>query len=561
MKNRIFASIIVVAMLLCALPLSVFADSGEDIVILYENDVHCQMNGYSALAALKNDMKQEYDHVGVVSSGDFLHGNSYGTLSNGEYIVRLMNLVGYDAIALGNHEFDYGLERLYEIADMLNTKPICSNFVKVGEGACFDPYSIVSYGDVKIAYIGITTPETVEKTSFPTQFFDDEGNPIYTFSDENLATVVQESIDKARNEGADFVIALSHLGDKEEKYNAIDVVSQTVGLDVVLDAHSHSVIESDRLTDKEGNSVIYSSTGTKFANVGKLVISGDSITTELVSLEEYTKTDPILDECLEQIEEEYSVIGNRKVGECDFDLITHDSEGNRIVRVHETNLGNLISDAFRYVLKADIAYFNGGGIRQEIKAGDITYSDLLNVLPFSNQGVVVEVSGATVVEMLEFAVAKWPEESSNYPHVSGISFYVNFAEGVTERVYNVKVENPETGEYEPIDLEKKYTLAANNFILLEGGDGMTMFKDAKVVSDTGILDVEILEKYITEHLNGVIDDRYAEANYHILFTEGLLIEYPYVTDGDHAVWIAAIAGGLMVITIVTVIIIRKKNGM
>ena len=143
MKKRLLSIIIVAVLLFCSLPLSAFAEQQDGIVILYENDVHCEIDGYSVLSAMRNELKQEYEHVGIVTSGDFLQGGSIGSISKGEYIVRLMNLVGYDAIALGNHEFDYGLDRLYALADMLDTKPVCANFMKIGEGECFEPYSIV----------------------------------------------------------------------------------------------------------------------------------------------------------------------------------------------------------------------------------------------------------------------------------------------------------------------------------------------------------------------------------------------------------------------------------
>lgn len=562
MKKILLSIIIVVVLLFCSLPLSAFAEQQDGIVILYENDVHCVIEGYSTLAALKKELQQEYAHVGVVSSGDFLQGGSLGSISRGEYIVRLMNLVGYDAIALGNHEFDYGLDRLYEISDMLDTKPICANFKKIGEGECFKPYSIVSYGDVKIAYIGITTPSTPEKTSFPTQFVDENKNPIYTFSKDDMAEVVQESIDKARAEGADLVIALSHLGDKEE-YSAADLVSQVSGLDVVLDAHSHSVIASDILKDKNGNDVVYTSTGTKFANIGKLTISENGITSELIELESYNTTDPVIDECIAQIMAEYTEIGNKKAADCGFDLITHDPEGNRLVRMSETNLGNLISDAFRSVLGSDIAYFNGGGIRASIDAGEITFNDLLNVLPFNNTGVVVEVNGETILEMLELTVSKWPEENANFPHVSGLTFSVNTLGDANKRVYDVKIKNSETGNYEVLELDKAYTVASNNFILLECGDGMTMFEGAKVVSDTGILDVEILESYIVNELGGVIGERYADADRRITFTKGELTDDENTADSEQdqavVIWIAAGAGVLAVAIIAAVLLVCRKK--
>ena len=560
MKKRILLVTVIVVFLFCSFPVFTYAEEQGDIVILYENDVHCEIDGYSVLSALRNELQQEYAHVGIVTSGDFLQGGSLGSISKGEYIVRLMNLVGYDAIALGNHEFDYGLDRLYELTDMLDTKPVCANFKKIGEGECFEPYSIVSYGDVKIAYIGVTTPSTPDKTSFPTQFVDENKNPIYTFSKADIAAVVQKNIDDARAAGADFVIALSHLGDEnEEGYNAINLISDTVGFDAVLDAHSHSVIASKTLTDKGGNEVVYTSTGTKFANIGKLTISGDKITTELISLESYNKKDPVIDAAINQIMAEYAEVGNKKIADCDFDLITHDSTGNRLVRITETNLGNLIADAFRTVLGADIAYFNGGGIRSNIEAGEITYNDLLNVLPFNNTGVVVEVDGATVLKMLNAAVAKWPEENANFPHVSGVLFSANTQGDANSRVYNVNVLNPETGAYEPLELDKMYTVASNNFILLECGDGMTMFEGAKVVSDTGILDVEILERYIVNELGGVIDGKYARVNLHVVFTEGIQSDFSYLTDGNHAIVIGVVGLVLTIITIVTVLTIRKKR--
>lgn len=249
---------------------------------------------------------------------------------------------------------------------------------------------------------------------------------------------------------------------------------------------------------------------------------------------------------------------DKKVADCDFDLNTHTSTGDRLVRISETNLGNLISDAFRNVLGADIAYFNGGGICSHIEAGEITFNDLLNVLPSNNTGVVVEVSGETIVEMLELAVSKWPEESANFPHVSGMTFLVNTLAEENNKVYSVEVLNSETGVYEALEPDKMYTVASNNFILLECGDGMTMFEGANVVSDTGILDVEILEKYITENLGGVIGAEYVTFNRHLAFTEGE-IDSIYEEDGSHAIWIAAIGLILAITTILVVRRIRKKR--
>jgi 2',3'-cyclic-nucleotide 2'-phosphodiesterase (5'-nucleotidase family) len=183
----------------------------------------------------------------------------------------------------------------------------------------------------------------------------------------------------------------------------------------------------------------------------------------------------------------------------------------------------------------------------------------LNVLPFNNTGVVVEVSGQTILDMLEVSVSKWPEENANFPHISGLTFSVNTSGDSHNRVYNVKIQNSETQNYEAIELDRMYTVASNNFILLECGDGMTMFEGAKVISDTGILDIEILESYIVDHLGGVIDERYEVVNRHITFTEGEITYNPDVNDRDYVIWIAAISGVLVIITVVTVLTIRRKR--
>jgi 2',3'-cyclic-nucleotide 2'-phosphodiesterase (5'-nucleotidase family) len=212
MKNKMIAMVVCVLMILGIMPISAFASSNDDIIILYENDAHCVVEGYSKLAAMKKELQQTHDYVGVVSGGDYIQGNSLGAISEGEYMVNLMNLVGYDAVTLGNHEFDYRIENLEELIGKMDTKPICCNFQKIGEDApVFKPYSIVSYGEIDVAYIGITTPSTLTKSS-PAQFKDENGNFIYTFHQTDLYDVVQDYIDSAKEEGADYVIALSHIG-------------------------------------------------------------------------------------------------------------------------------------------------------------------------------------------------------------------------------------------------------------------------------------------------------------------------------------------------------------
>lgn len=546
MKNKIIAIAICMLLIISLLPVSVFA-ANNDIVILFENDVHCAIEGYSKLSAMKNELKESYDYVGVVSGGDYIQGNSLGVVSKGESIVNIMNLVGYDAVTLGNHEFDYHIERLIELTGMMNTKPICSNFQKIGEDkSYFEPYTIVSYGEVDVAYIGIITPLTISLSS-PVQFKDENGNFIYTFNSETLYDIAQDCIDSAVAQGADYIIALSHVGYAEDEiYGDIEdvenLIRNTDGFDVVLDAHSHSVIESKTVTDKGGNDVLLSSTGTKFEYIGKLTISGENLKTELIKTADYQSTDPVVDAYIEQVYEEYAILGERKVAFSDVDLLAYDENGKRLVRDNETNLGDLCADEIRSVVDADIGYMNGGGIRADIKAGDIAYNDLLNVLPFNNTVVLAKASGQTIKDMMELALIDYPAEGGAFPHVSGLTFSVNtsipssvvlneFGEFVCVdgqyRVYDLKVYNKETDTYENIDLDKTYTLAASNYYLLEYGSGMKMLENAEILQNDGILDVEALEKYIVEKLGGTVGKEYAETKVNLTFTDGEIFD-----DGD-----------------------------
>ncbi len=550
MKNRIISIIVCTLLIVGIMPTAVLASDSEDIIILFENDVHCSIEGYSKLAALKNELLETNAYVGVVSGGDYIQGNSIGVVSRGSYVAEIMNLVGYDAVTLGNHEFDFKLARLNELIDMMDTKPICCNFAKVGEEeSYYKPYSIVSYGDVDIAYIGIITPSTIT-TSSPAQFKDENGNFLYTFNSTDLYGIVQKNIDAAKAEGADHIIAVSHVGYADDAvYGDLEdvetLIRNTSGFDVVLDAHSHTVLEGVKVTDKSGREVLLSSTGTQFEYIGKLTISDDGMKTELIKTADYPATDPVVDAYIESVYEEYDALTARKVAETTVDLRVQDEDGNRLVRRYETNVGDLCADAFRYAVDADVSFVQGGGLRADIPAGDVTLMHLLNLLPFNNTLLVGKVSGQTLKDMMEMAMMIWPAENGSFPHLAGITFSVNTAiessvvlneydEFVCVdgeyRVYDIMILNRETGKYEPIDLSKTYTLAAVNYFLLDFGSGMTMLESAEIVRNDGMLDIEAVEKYVNEQLGGVIGEQYGEVSVNITFTDGVTEDVTESTD-------------------------------
>ncbi len=573
MKKRVFSSALIFVLLFTLL--SVFSASAEskDIVIIYENDAHCNVDGYAKLKALKNQYIADGAYVGVVSSGDYIQGSSLGAISQGEYIVNLINMVGYDALTLGNHEFDYRLDRLKELVEKMDTAPICCNFQDVNQSEpVFSPYKIVSYGQWDVAYVGITTPSTMTSSS-PSQFYDENDNLAYSFNGTDLCNTVQKYVNAALEQGADYVVALSHLGteDVNEAWSSQFVAENTTGIDVILDGHSHSVVEELVLKNQDGEDVVISSTGSKFQNFGKLIITAEGhISTELISVDDCTEVDGEVVAYIDEINAEYASLGNRKIGYSEVNLTTVDDEGNRIIRNEETNLGDFCADAFRIVTGADVGLMNGGGIRDNMAAGEVTFNDILSVFPWNNTVCAVKVSGQQLADMLELAVMFCPNENGSFQHVSGITFDVDISVPTSvvldaeerfvsvdgkRRVSNIKILDSESNKYLPIDLDKQYTVASHNYLLLDQGGGATMFKDAEVVVNDGMLDVELLEVYITNYLNGTIGSEYESSQNRINIYDGSK-ETPTVGDETQTViWATLLVFSLFA----TVLCIRRKK--
>ncbi len=503
-----------------------------DIVILYDNDVHCAVDGYANMAALKKDMQAKTDYVSVVSSGDFAQGATIGALSKGANIIDIMNQVGYDVVTLGNHEFDYQMDQLKFLTNMLDSKVVSCNFVDLAKNkSVYKAYTIKNYGKTKVAYIGISSPESITKST-PAYFQNKKGDFIYGFCGDDTGKAlydrVQKAVNAAKKAGADYVVALAHLGTDgiTSQWTSTNVIANTTGIDVMLDAHSHSTYAQSTAKNMDGKDVIVSSTGTKFANIGELVITKKGkLSTQLVSLKDYTKTDSAVKEFIATVKKGYESQVSRVIGKTTVDLTTLDLKTNkRAVRNAETNLGDFCADALRTVLGADVAIMNGGGIRDNIAKGDITYNNLLSVFPWSNMGCVMEVTGQQIKDALELGAKNYPAESGGFLQVSGMTYEINSAvptsvvvdaTGMFQsvsgayRVQNIKVLNSKTGKYEKLDLKKKYKLAGINYTLKSSGDGFTMFKNSKLLKDEVAIDNEILIKYLTDNLNGVVGEAYA----------------------------------------------------
>ena len=527
MKKRIFAVLLTICVMFSMSSAAVAAETG-DIVVLFTNDVHCAVDeyiGYAGLAAYAAEMEAEVGagNVTLVDAGDAVQGAALGTLSQGEYIIEIMNAVGYDIMVPGNHEYDYGMERMLELMGMLDAAVISSNFVDLTTNeTVFDAYAVVDYGTIQVAYVGITTPESFTKST-PKYFQDDAGNYIYGFgeTDNEIYTFVQTAVDNAVAEGADVVVAVGHCGDTgvEEQWSSSEIIANTTGIDVFIDGHSHSTIASETYQNESGEDVVLTSSGSNLENIGKLTISEDgSVTTELIS--DYTEKDETVDAFVKDIQAQNEELLNTVVASTEVSLVIYDPvTEERLIRSQETNLGDLCADAYRELLGADVAVVNGGGIRADIPAGDITYNDIITVHPFGNSACVIEATGQEILDLLEMMSRNTPEECGGFEQVSGMSYEIhtyipssvttddqgNFT-GVTGeyRVKNVMIGG------EAIDLTKTYTLASHNYLIKLGGDGYTMFMDNTLLQDCVMIDNQVLITYIVDELGGIVGSEYAD---------------------------------------------------
>lgn len=475
------------------------------IVILYDNDVHCGIDGYVQMAGLRDAIAaSDTAYVAVVSSGDFVQGGTAGTLSKGQYIIDIVNSVGYDAMTIGNHEFDYGTPRLLELTSQLNAPVTCVNFSDITNGEQFyAPYVMKQFGARRVAFVGALTPSTL--SSEASAFYDENGHQLYGLHHDDVYELVQNSVNNAREAGADYVVVLSHLGEANSDVVSGDLIAHTTGIDAVLDGHSHAVIPCNYINNKDGHEVISTQTGTKFVNVGKLLIqSNGQISTELLPVKEIQKRSEFVAAVVDSIKQINAALTNKVCGINEQLLTINGPDGKRLVRRGETNLANFVADAFRWFGDSDLALVNGGGVRTDLPQGDISYGRIMDVQPFDNQLCVAKVSGALLCSVLDIACADLPAESGMLVHSSGFRYTVNLSDEV--RVSNVEVLNA-SGEYEPIDADKEYSLTAYAYLFTQFNGLLQNVEFTKI--NIGA-DAEAIYQYVVNPLGGRIGATYAQ---------------------------------------------------
>ncbi len=489
----------------------------KSIVILYENDVHCAIDGYTKLAGLRDAIAAaDTAWVAVVSSGDFLQGGVAGALSDGQYIIDIMRHVGYTAITIGNHEFDYGGTRMKSLLAQIPAPVVCANFFEVGASKpYYAPYTLCRYGQRTVAYVGVLTPQTMIGESY--SFYDSNGNQIYDLRADEVPQSVQQAVDAARGEGADYVVLLSHMGEKHLSLgiSSHELIAATNGIDVVLDAHSHSVIVRDEVLNSDQKTVPVTQTGTQFAHIGKLVILPDGhISLTLLPIDDIPYTNAVVSAATDSVYQLLNQVTLTELATCAFDLTANDANGQRLVRKSETNLGDIITDAFREVLQTEIGLCNGGGIRVNIPAGTITYGDVVNTLPFNNPMVKLQASGATILRMLESCTASLPEENGQFPQLSGVRCTVH---RLSHTVTDVQVYDAAGDTWLPIDPMRTYSVATTDYCAQEGMAGT--LKDCPYVTITDKFDSGTFASFLQTTLGGIVPDRYAQPQGRITINE------------------------------------------
>ncbi|MCR5686869.1 MAG: bifunctional metallophosphatase/5'-nucleotidase [Lachnospiraceae bacterium] len=510
----------------------------SDLYILFSSDVHCGIDqgfGLAGLWQVRETLEKNGYETLLVDNGDAFQGEAIGTVTDGEAIVPLMNELKYDAAIPGNHDFDYGMDEFNKLIGMADFPYISCNFTKEGK-LVFPPYLIKEAGGRRIAFVGVTTPETLADES-PELFRDDEGNYIYGFMQgdgSELYGAVQKAVDAARAEDPDYVYLLAHVGNNEESkpYSIMDIAANTEGIDVILDGHSH---DSDHmvLKDRNGNDVERYACGTKMDAIGYSHIKPDGtvdtgiwvyngadslpyllgIENDVSRLigEENAAFEEKLGQVVAKSEENLTITDPEKVDDAGLPV--------RIVRNRETNLADLCADAVRIRTGADIGIVNGGGVRANIAMGDVTFGDIIAVHPFGNRTVVIKATGQQILDALEWSCHMLPDENGGFLQVSGMTFSVDTSVestctadenvqmtgiGKNRRVSDVKVGGV------PIDPAGKYTVAGNSYILIENGNGYTSFDGAELIAENAGLDNQLLIDYIDDSLKGVIGDDYAD---------------------------------------------------
>ena len=535
-----------------------FFGDKADVTILYTNDVHTYIDNkspkptYAAIAALKKSIEDTGRDVLLVDAGDHIQGTAYGSMDDGATIIELMNEAGYDLATPGNHEFDYGMDRAKAVIQEADFPYVSCNWVDLRTG--FNVLPSVKFffvGGRKIAFVGVTTPETFTKST-PAYFMNDaQTRYIYDIlggeDGQKLYDAVQKAIDKAEFWGADTIIGLGHLGvdPSSSPWTSEEVIAHTHGFTAFIDGHSHTVMANKQVTDASGKAVTLTQTGSYFKNIGKMTVGADgTITTELIDTYEGLDA-AVAATASNWISAVDDMLGEEiAVGDTKF-YINDPATGKRRIRSGETNLGDFVADGiYTYFneieeLHCDIAIMNGGGIRTDVEAGPWSFKTCKTVSPFGNVACLMSVTGQQIQDALEFGArfaGAEGKENGGFLQVAGARYTIHpmipntvqtndknvwTGSAATPRVSNVEIYDKTTGTYQPLDPNATYALAGMNYTLRNLGDGFAMFDGATLIKDYVSEDYLVMSSYAA--MFGGVD---ANGLPHLASANSPLADYP-----------------------------------
>ena len=554
-----------------------FFGDKADVTILYTNDVHTYIDNkspkptYAAIAALKKSIEDTGRDVLLVDAGDHIQGTAYGSMDDGATIIELMNEAGYDLATPGNHEFDYGMARAKAVLREADFPYVSCNWVDLRTGLNVLPsVKFFFVGGRKIAFVGVTTPETFTKST-PAYFMNDaQTKYIYDIlggeDGQKLYDAVQKAIDKAEFWGADTIIGLGHLGvdPSSSPWTSEEVIAHTHGFTAFIDGHSHTVMANKQVTDASGKAVTLTQTGSYFKNIGKMTVGADgTITTELIDTYEGLDA-AVAATASNWISAVDDMLGEEiAVGDTKF-YINDPATGKRRIRSGETNLGDFVADGiYTYFneieeLHCDVAIMNGGGIRTDVEAGPWSFKTCKTVSPFGNVACLMSVTGQQIQDALEFGArfaGAEGKENGGFLQVAGARYTIHTGtpntvqtndknvwtgSATTPRVSNVEIYDKTTGTYQPLDPNATYALAGMNYTLRNLGDGFAMFDGATLIKDYVSEDYLVMSSYAA--MFGGVDanglPHLASANSPLADYPGYLLNYedPYGAGRIQMIW-------------------------
>lgn len=477
----------------------------RSIVVLFENDVHCNIGEYAYLAGLRDLMVADSAWVAITSSGDYLQGGLAGSASKGQAIADIMQCMNYDAITVGNHEFDFPMQTTRKLLHDIGAPVVCANLRDAeADTLVFAPYVIHQYGRRKVAYVGVTTPTIEESNRFA--LVDSISKKLkYDLCSRDLYLRVQRAVDQARQEGADYVIVLSHLGERNESgITSHSLIQATRGIDAVLDGHTHSFVPSLHVNNIDGKPVLIAQTGTQFAHIGKLVIDPDSkIYAEMLDTRKLMFRHPQITRITEIVQEQYMSNSESRIGLSEVEMRRYSLWRTADKNPRVINGGDLVTDAMRICSKADLAWLNPGSIRKSLPAGEITRGNILEFLPYENYVCTISITGAQIYKMVNQLIKNLKRDEEKITPVSGIRLKLK-AKNKKYVIDQLEILDQKTGEFSSIDPKRMYTVATTDYCLNIGWKLQVLLKNA-TIHNTGMLYSDAVSQYINTNLGGIVN--------------------------------------------------------